>query len=214
MPTGNLNIGRDSHTGTLLPNGKLLVTGGYNEPAFIIDSAELYDPSTGTWVKTSRMKAHRWYHTATLLPNGKVLVAGGGSDGSPPLIAELYDPSAETWTATGSLRAARPYPTGTLLLTGKVLVAGGSSSTNRAELYEPLPPGYNLLSLQSLGTGDVGLSFVGLVGTNYALERTFTLSPSNWVSLVTNPAGPGGSLIFTNTPDPNTNNFWRIRSVP
>jgi hypothetical protein len=27
-------------------------------------------------------------------------------------------------------------------------------------------------------------------------------------------AGRNGNLIFTNTPDPTTNNFWRIRSVP
>ena len=59
------------------------------------------------------------------------------------------------------------------------------------------------------------LSFVGLAGTNYALDRTFSLSPPvNWVPQVTNPAGVNGVLLFTNAPIPTTNNFWRIRSVP
>jgi hypothetical protein len=58
------------------------------------------------------------------------------------------------------------------------------------------------------------LSFVGLVGTDYALDRSFSLSPANWVPQVTNPAGAGGVLVLTNTPNPATNNFWRVRSVP
>ena len=77
-----------------------------------------------------------------------------------------------------------------------------------------LPAGYNQISGQLLSGSKVRLSFLGVVGANYALDRTFKLAPPNWVPLVTNPAGPGGVLIFTNTPNPATNNFWRIRSVP
>jgi hypothetical protein len=59
----------------LLPNGKVLVAGGYNfsYPA----SAELYDPATGKWTTSGALKTARDLHTATLLPNGQVLVAGG-----------------------------------------------------------------------------------------------------------------------------------------
>jgi alpha-tubulin suppressor-like RCC1 family protein len=70
------------------------------------------------------------------------------------------------------------------------------------------------ISIQLLSGGDVCLSYVGMAGTNYALDCTFNLSPANWVPQVTNPAGAGGVLVFTNTPNPGTNNFWRIRSVP
>ena len=43
--TGAMKIARNSHTATLLTNGKVLIAGGYgtNELA----SAELYDPATG-----------------------------------------------------------------------------------------------------------------------------------------------------------------------
>jgi hypothetical protein len=55
---------------------------------------------------------------------------------------------------------------------------------------------------------------VGIAGTNYALDWSASLSPPNWLPQATNPAGAGGALVFTNTPNPATNNFWRIRSVP
>jgi hypothetical protein len=64
-----------------------------------------------------------------------------------------------------------------------------------------------------LSGGNVRLSYVGIAGTNYALDCSFSLAPANWVPQVTNSAGAGGVLVFTNTPDPTTNNFWRIRSV-
>jgi hypothetical protein len=63
--------------------------------------------------------------------------------------------------------------------------------------------------------GNIRLSFVGLAGTNYVLDRSYSLSPPvNWVPQMTNPAGVNGLLIFTNLANAATNNFWRIRSVP
>jgi serine/threonine protein kinase len=92
---------------------------------------------------------------------------------------------------------------------------GTYSSTNRPEqIVAGVPPGYNRISVQLLSGGDVRLSYVGTAGTNYALDCAFKLAPANWVPLVTNPADAGGVLVFTNTPNPGTNNFWRIRSVP
>jgi alpha-tubulin suppressor-like RCC1 family protein len=74
--------------------------------------------------------------------------------------------------------------------------------------------GYNQLAVQLLSGGNVSLSYIGITGTNYVLERTFNLSPADWIPQVTNAAGFDGLLIFTNTPDPTTNNFWRIRPAP
>ena len=74
--TGSLNIGRWGHTATLLTNGKVLVTGGYDNINYL-SSAELYDPASGTWSATGSLTTARSQYTTTLLPNGKVLVAGG-----------------------------------------------------------------------------------------------------------------------------------------
>ena len=71
----SMNIARYSHTATLLPNGKVLVTGGYN--GSLVSTSEVYDPQTNEWTNVAPLNTARDYHTATLLPNGTVLVAGG-----------------------------------------------------------------------------------------------------------------------------------------
>jgi len=76
-----------------------------------------------------------------------------------------------------------------------------------------LPAGYNKISGQLLSGGAMQLSFVGNASSNYALDRTFNLALTNWVPIATNTANAGGTLVFTNTPNSTTNNFWRIRSV-
>ena len=78
--TGSLATARADHTATLLPNGKVLVAGGYCSGGYLA-SAELYDPASGTWTATGSLATARIRHTATLLPNGKVLVAGGDDCG-------------------------------------------------------------------------------------------------------------------------------------
>src|SRR5262249_3439913 len=88
------------HTATLLPSGKVLVTGGGGA------SVELFDPGTGQWTRTASMLTPRSFHTATLLTSGKVLIVGGTSDGGAPLSSsEIYFPlTINPWSATISPR--------------------------------------------------------------------------------------------------------------
>jgi hypothetical protein len=74
------------HTATLLADGSVLITGGQAAPvagapesvflSVFLDSAELYDPVTGTFNRTGDMTQSRGFHAAALLLNGKVLIAG------------------------------------------------------------------------------------------------------------------------------------------
>ncbi|KFE65314.1 Kelch repeat-containing protein [Hyalangium minutum] len=134
--TGALAAARSGSTATLLPSGKVLITGGYNGGA--LATAELYDPGSGTWSTLSPMISPRGSHTATLLPNGKVLVAGG-NNGDAIAAAEVYDPASNTWSATAPMLSRRDGPSATLLANGKVLVAGGwiRSPLASAEVYDP-----------------------------------------------------------------------------
>jgi len=135
---------RNSHTATLMRDGTVLVAGGISNVE--LASAELYDPTRGTWTATGSMIEARYGHTATLLPDGTLLVAGGftGRGDKPVASAEVYDPRSGTWTATGRMIEARSGHTATLLPDGKVLVAGGGafccgggSPLASAELYDP-----------------------------------------------------------------------------
>ncbi|CAF1446956.1 unnamed protein product, partial [Adineta steineri] len=73
--TGATNYARYLHTASVLTNGKVLVTGGFNGSVYL-NNTELYDPPTGVWTVTGSMNYARYIHTASVLTNGKVLVAG------------------------------------------------------------------------------------------------------------------------------------------
>lgn len=64
--TGVMPDARIRHTATLLPNGKVLVAGGYDYNGNFLASAALYDPATGTWTATAAMPEARVEHSAVL----------------------------------------------------------------------------------------------------------------------------------------------------
>jgi N-acetylneuraminic acid mutarotase len=135
VETGRPNSVRRGHTATLLRTGKVLITGGAIANSVVTNTAELYDPDTGTWTPVASMSAARVWHSATLLNDGKVLVVGTVYS-NPTNKVELYDPMTDTWETVGSIHIEHQGHTATLLPSGKVLIAGGYRLT-RAELYDP-----------------------------------------------------------------------------
>jgi hypothetical protein len=140
----NMTLDRVYHTATLLPNGKVLIAGGFSDTAFISNSAELFDPASETFTRVpGTMIVWRGYHTATLLQNGKVLIAGGYQGNGLESRAELFDPASGTFTPTVPMDVILYNHTATLLPNGKVLIAGGfeqltlSNATNTAQLFDP-----------------------------------------------------------------------------
>jgi len=85
-----MDTARNLRSATLLPDGTVLVAGGYGNSGYL-SSAELYDPAVGTWSSAGSMNSARYDHSAILLPNGTVLVAGGSSGSSILASAELYN---------------------------------------------------------------------------------------------------------------------------
>jgi len=84
-PTGNMAIGSEGLTATLLMNGQVLVAGGQNGFLGYLSVVELYDPVSQTFAPAGSLGTPRSFHTTTLLPDGKVLVTGGSSQ-----TAEIY----------------------------------------------------------------------------------------------------------------------------
>ena len=74
---------RHSHgAATLLSDGKVLVAGGFatvTTAGLLVDSAEVYDPDTGSWTAIANMHAETRAEAATLQPDGKVLVVGSAA---------------------------------------------------------------------------------------------------------------------------------------
>ena len=145
-PTGGMTTTRQSHSATLLDDGRVLVVGGFPPSASV--SAELFDPSSGTFTLASLMHEGRQAHQAVLLNNGEVLVTGGFlCCYSVRRSAELYDPSFNSWTlTTGDMSIPRAAHGATLLSDGRVLITGGTSAfpggsgvpLASAEIYDPV----------------------------------------------------------------------------
>jgi hypothetical protein len=96
---GSMREGRQQHTTTLLPDGRVLIAGGYwsnGQKWRVLSSAEMYDPATGNFSPIGSMGTPRNGHSATLLNDGRVLIAGGSDIGNSGGVAVdsavLYQP--------------------------------------------------------------------------------------------------------------------------
>lgn len=142
-PAGEMTVSRHKHAAILLRSGRVLIVGGSDNRDWRGEyaSAELYDPSDGTFRATGAMNTSRFKLPAAvaLLPDGKALVAGGGA------FAELYDETTGMFTKIpGALGAARFFASTTVLTGGRALIAGGYAeggnglpATAHAWLYQP-----------------------------------------------------------------------------
>lgn len=150
-----LSIGRAGHTATLLPNGKVLVAGGYTQLGNLaLATAETYDPAHNTWSTAAPMQQRRTGHAAVLIGGGRVMVTGGSNypqigisphgSAAAAIPPEIYDPATDTWFTAALPKLDRPVdPTATLLKDGRVLVVGGQYMLNspdeaveRSEVYD------------------------------------------------------------------------------
>ncbi|HXQ71603.1 MAG TPA: galactose oxidase-like domain-containing protein [Pyrinomonadaceae bacterium] len=108
---GSMANARRQMNATILPNGRVLVTGGTNnasnEAAGAILATEMWNPATGNFSTMASAQTPRLYHsTAILLPDGRVVSAGGGRPGTEYKNAEIYSPPY-LFTAGGGA-ATRP----------------------------------------------------------------------------------------------------------
>ncbi|WP_425437644.1 kelch repeat-containing protein [Melittangium boletus] len=148
-------------TATVLDDGRVLVTGGFDT------SSELYDPALGTWSSTGAMLTHHRGHTATRLSDGRVLLVGGGQGAAPLVGAELYMPSRGEWRKAGVVHKLRYHHTATALPGGQVLVVGGMSAEYggetlaSAELYDPATNTWSLAGALGMPRGHHTASLLG-----------------------------------------------------
>ncbi|HSB11727.1 MAG TPA: kelch repeat-containing protein [Blastocatellia bacterium] len=147
--SGELRVGRLGSAAAMLADGRVFVVGGSMEALRFEGKpkiAEIYDPASGQWKKSGKMKKGRVMATATLLGDGRVLVAGG--DESEGGTYQIYDPNSQSFTAREPMPLRLHGHSATLLADGRVLIAGGATGSNffdendepqaRAFLFDPV----------------------------------------------------------------------------
>ena len=114
---------------SLLPDGRLLVTGGHSGTDHIgTRTTFLFDPLSNTWSRSQDMADGRWYPTNTTLATGEVLtVAGDDTAGVANTLPEVWQNG--TWRPlTGALKQLPLYPMMFAAPDGRVFMAGPSSA--------------------------------------------------------------------------------------
>jgi hypothetical protein len=126
--------------------------------------------------------------------------------GTPSSGSASFGASNVTYVASGS--------TGTNTFTYTVTDVVGGTDTKTVTVVVTDPQGFNQVSAGVDG-GNAVLAYLGIPGTNYALEVTHTLPATNWAPVITNAAAANGLLYFTNPISlAPTNDYYRTRYVP
>ncbi len=149
--SAELNVVREEPATAPLPDGKLLIAGGYGGGLNSLKSAELFNPATNTFEGLSaQMTAERDAPSAAALPDGRVLVVGGAASGKELKTAEVFNPEKGSFEAlSAQMSVGRYWPAVATLPSGKVLIAGGdneSGSLKSAELFDPATNSFEVIS--------------------------------------------------------------------
>jgi hypothetical protein len=157
---------------TILPDGKVLVTGGTsacgatNETGAVF-AAETWDPATGQWTTMANANVVRVYHSTTLLlPDGRVLSTGSGDGGgaTQQYSYEIFSP---------------PY-----------LFQGARPTYNLASTTMHYGQGFTVATTNAASIRKV--SILRLTSTTHAFDQGQRLTTLSFVA-----AGDGQSLTLT-----------------
>ncbi|MFI5299526.1 MAG: Kelch repeat-containing protein, partial [Polyangiales bacterium] len=130
----NSMVDNRSAPGTaLLPNGTVLVVGGYGGSP--LASTSIYDPTRNLFSPGPSMTTPRLNGVVAALSDGRVIAVGGQSSGSwgsynlETNTAEIYDPKTNTWSPAPSLLNATDFTAGVTAsgAGGITYVAGGNN---------------------------------------------------------------------------------------
>lgn len=137
------------------------------------------------------------------------------ADGDSLTVTGVSAPTSGTSSFTSStLTYVASGSTGTNTFTYTVSDGLGGSDTKTVTVVVSNPQGFNLLTATA-GEGNAYLTYLGIPGTNYALEVTHDLPTTNWTAVMTNTAAMNGYVYLTNQASlfP-TNDYYRTRYVP
>lgn len=183
---GNLSLPRAEHTATLLPDGRVLILGGYSSSK-MINTGEVIDAMKGTiTVLDEPMQIGRMGHNAVPLDNNRILIIGGYTWGTeesagkvvnklnPISNLEIFDLVNESFKKIGEqLLPARGAMQSWVLPDQRVMLVGGE---DQGAIFEgaklTLGSAKNIIQIF-----DPKTEGIYTVGTLKYARHLFTLTP-------------------------------------
>lgn len=127
---------RIQHFATLMQDGRVLIAGGYKvgirnltDASNRHNSAEIFDPLTGTSSPTGNMTVNRSTDKGFLLADGRVLIMPRYHD----FPVEIYDPHSARFVSLAKIPWLPPITTANLLQSGRIFV----TTQQHSALFDP-----------------------------------------------------------------------------
>ena len=147
---GEMTSARSEASATRLPDGRVLITGGFDQGRLVglgsiarvpVKTAEIFDPKSEVFAAASPMLSARYAHSSVLLKNEKVLIAGGscqaenfmGLAQGGACGPESFDPDKGTFSMADASGAPHNAEDAIVLVDGNVLLFCAGTA---AELYD------------------------------------------------------------------------------
>ena len=143
-PVEPLPRARTQFTMATLPDGSVLVAGGFQADGQMTRTTLIYEPWADEWIEGPELREVRLNHSMVKLPDGDLLFFGGERMGSGT--AERYSWRDRRFVHAGVLAEPRLVAQGAVLPDGRVLAVGGLPidpertrfiPTERAEMWDP-----------------------------------------------------------------------------
>ncbi len=172
--TGSMTTARGNHASALLYTGNVLVAGGLTGPntnLVLTATAEIYNPSTGTFTPTGSMSIPRGHYAGIVLDDGTVFIPGSAGVGALPAgtNADIYDPATGLFTTTGNFTQVQTGEREGVAPDGTVLLASGVNSSDavvpNSEIFYPptVAPGIVVTTPTALPTTFVNVPFTQMI---------------------------------------------------
>ena len=239
-PAGNMTAKRDGPGAALLPDGRVLVVGGYQSSGDnYLNSTEIYNPSTNSFSPGPTLPAKLYAPQVASLSDGRVLIAGGydGDLGNDVATARIFNPQTGTFSPVGDMVQPLELGGAARLSDGRIMIVGGYSNTDSVNTTEFFNPSTNTFSagpalpISTYGSGVAAISGGRVLiaggydshGLGTYLSGAFVFNPSTGAFT---PAGglpgntygpaaaslPGGRALVAGGYDDNTTTNYLTRA--
>ena len=190
----------DEHGGTATATVSVTVSGQNDPPSF-----------SGYMVSTP-------FKTATTISHAELLAAANDPEGDPLLITSADPASIHGGTVVLQAGAILYTPANGFFGSDHFMItiedSQGASTQGTVTINVGSPAGSGDQGTQTpqltfLPGGDISISFQGVPGRSYQIQRSTSLS--GWTTLTTMTAAANGAVTFTDEDPPQPNGFYRFQ---